>query len=291
MESIYCPYTDQLLGADGTSPEHIIPLSLGGCDQFTIPVCKKFNAEAGSAIDGALANEFMISLRRVEFDARGHSGKPPSAKVKTARMGEESKPIQISFDNTGMTAFDVRERKVVDISEINQQHITMSFMLPEHTRIRFAAKVALTAGYFIYGDWFRKNVAHNELRAVMNFDPDKDKKEDFKGFGIRAYDEFSEVAEADAAQMAADKYACQMVSGSCVFVIPGASCILMVIGVLGRYVATLNVTADTEEYPRNDDHDLGHAVLIEKGRMTRMSYRTLMQRAWDALERDAKGRN
>jgi hypothetical protein len=36
--------------------------------------------------------------------------------------------------------------------------------------MKFVAKVALSAGYFVYGDLFRRNVKHSDFRAIMNFD-------------------------------------------------------------------------------------------------------------------------
>ena len=58
---IYCPYTDRNLSEWETSAEHIIPLSLGGTNGLELPVEPALNAQLGSEIDGALANEFLFS--------------------------------------------------------------------------------------------------------------------------------------------------------------------------------------------------------------------------------------
>ena len=94
---IYCPYTDQDIPEVKTSPEHIIPLSLGGVNGFEIPVDAAFNSQVGTVLDGALANEFLFALRRTEFDTRGHSGKKPSATIKNASYGDENRPAQAHF--------------------------------------------------------------------------------------------------------------------------------------------------------------------------------------------------
>jgi len=74
---IYCPYTNKDISESETTSEHIIPLSLGGINGFEIPVCKIFNSNVGSKIDGALANDFLILMKRNELDVRGHSKKSP----------------------------------------------------------------------------------------------------------------------------------------------------------------------------------------------------------------------
>jgi len=79
---IYCPYTDREISESDANREHIIPLSLGGLDGFEIPVCRDFNSKVGSKIDGALANDFLILMKRNELDVRGHSNKKPKAVAK-----------------------------------------------------------------------------------------------------------------------------------------------------------------------------------------------------------------
>ena len=48
--------------------------------------------------------------------------------------------------------------------------IRSKFKMYAGTPLRFAAKVALSAGYFVYGDLFRRAVAHDEIRFIMEFD-------------------------------------------------------------------------------------------------------------------------
>jgi hypothetical protein len=73
-QTIYCPYTDRDIPIDDSNPEHIIPLSLGGLNGFTLPVSKDFNSRAGSEIDGALANDFLVMSERDKHSVWGHSG-------------------------------------------------------------------------------------------------------------------------------------------------------------------------------------------------------------------------
>ncbi|UUO12074.1 HNH endonuclease [Alcaligenes faecalis] len=85
---IWCPYAGEEMDSAACNAEHIIPLSLGGSNGFTVPVSKTLNAEVGSAIDAALATKDIITMfRRREFDARGHSNKKPEVRIRNATYG------------------------------------------------------------------------------------------------------------------------------------------------------------------------------------------------------------
>lgn len=280
---MYCPYTDNELEAHALNCEHIIPLSLGGSNQFVIHVDAAFNSKAGSKIDGALANDFLILPRRIALDARGHTKKKPIARSKRSTMGEEERPVQIEFFNPdGLKVYDPVARRILEGHEFSGKKFTSRISLSPHGRLQFAAKVALAAGYFVFGDWFRENIAHHEVRALMNFCPSS-KLEDFEGFNLRAYDEFTPASKEDQHQRAIDEVMCMTVKGSCVYFVPGPRNIGITVGVLGKYVATLNVPGNTDDFPFSEDNDLGHAVLVEKGKMKRMSYRNFVRRAYEQL--------
>jgi hypothetical protein len=68
--TIYCPYADRDIPISESSPEHIIPLALGGMNGFTIPVSKDFNSSVGSEIDGALANDLLVMRRTPRREKR-----------------------------------------------------------------------------------------------------------------------------------------------------------------------------------------------------------------------------
>lgn len=286
---MYCPYTDEELLPEETNCEHIIPLSLGGVNQFVISVNSKFNAEVGSKVDGVLANDFLVLPRRIALDARGHTKKKPSAISKKSTMGDQKLPVQIEFfSEEGLKVYDAIERRYLTEEEISGKKFTSRFRFDRFSRLRFAAKVALAAGYFVFGEWFRQNVAHHELRALMNLHSLPD-PEDFGGFRTRVYDEFTRPSGADQNQFAMDEALCRLVRGSCVYFVPGPVNLGIAVGVLGEYLATLNVPAITDEFPFWDENDLGHAVLLEDGKMERVSYRQFARRVYDALQSTPAG--
>jgi hypothetical protein len=253
----WCPYTDLELPEEAMNSEHIIPLSLGGSNQFCIPVEKEFNGKVGSTIDGALANDFLTLIRRREFDARGHSNTPPEVILKKSHLGDEKRPIQVTLrGKEDMLVWDAMIKRHLAPHEIGENKISSQFKINAHGRKRFLAKVALSAGYFIYGELFRSQVRHEELRALMNFSS-KSKREDFSNFGLRGYDEFSPTGEADKEQNELLGFFCQIIKGSCVIAGLGPSNVLISVGILGKWIGSLNVPAVTDSFPLDGDHDLG----------------------------------
>nr|WVL58100.1 hypothetical protein M3O54_007655 [Xanthomonas nasturtii] len=167
-QTAWCPYTDKHLLLDQTSPEHIVPLSLGGSNSFEIPVCRNFNSGTAAMIDAKMANEFGVLFRRSAFDARGHSKAPPTPTLRHGRLGD-GRPVQIRFvKNEGVQVFDPRQRRVLKEKELEGLSLTGKFSIERNTRMKFMCKAALSAGHFVYGDYFRANFDHGLLRTVMN---------------------------------------------------------------------------------------------------------------------------
>jgi hypothetical protein len=285
----WCPYTDLVLPDDAVNSEHIIPLSLGGANDFCIPVEKQFNAQAGTKIDGALANDFLTLIRRREFDARGHSNTPPTAVLRKSVLEDGKRPIQVTLrGKDDPLIWDAKSNRYLQKHETAGKRISSQFKIGMYDRKRFLAKVALSSGYFIYGEIFRNCVRHSELRALMNLST-LESPNDFKDFELRGYDEFSPIANVDKQQKEMDTFFCQLIKGSCVIAIPGPQNVGFVVGILGKWVGTLNVPATTDSFPFDDEYDLGHVIALRDGKMIRMSYRQLAKDAYELLENRKNG--
>lgn len=72
---MYCIYSGKEIIESEANVEHIIPLSLGGSDKFTIMVSKELNSYLGSKVAGKMTQDFLISMDRVKRDGKGHSKK------------------------------------------------------------------------------------------------------------------------------------------------------------------------------------------------------------------------
>lgn len=266
-----------------------MPLSLGGANGFEIFVDREFNSGVGSKIDGALANEFMVAMRRQEYDAIGHSKKRPAVVSKRSRMNDTGMPVQVSLDRKdGMAIWDSIGRRYLTDDETAGRSISTQFSIERWSRLKFAAKVALGSGYFIYGEKFVEKISHGEIRAIMNM-TDKETKEDFRTIKTRVYDQFSGPEEKDKNEFKVQEFLCNFVNGSCVIAIPGPRNVQFTVGVLGRFTGMLNVPGITTDFPIDGDHDLGHAIVLQKGKIYRMSYLALLQKAHNFIGTKARG--
>ena len=271
---IYCPYADANIPEEQARPEHIIPLSLGGVNGFQIPVDATLNSTLGSELDGALGKEFLFSLRRTKFDARGHSGKRPIATIKNATYGEGDRPAQVHFDSRGgLRVWDSRDREVKE----RVPSFTISTSLNIDLPVRFTAKVALSAGYFAYGDLFRDYVDHRSLRYLMNTDParlDSDNgflDQDLGHIDFRADTYLHEVTEQSNFGLYFLRACCSKVEGSSVVLIPGHECFTVAVAIFGQYVGTVSVPANTETFPTHDDYSSGHVLIVDGKTLERRS--------------------
>lgn len=282
---IYCPYTDREIPVEQSSAEHIISLALGGHDDLTIPVDSDANSHLGSKIDGALANEVFVARQRVKHDARGHSGREPKVTLRGVRDQATGKPLAVKWGKT-FEIYDPIERKPRTDALTFEATLTINVDI----RQRFLAKCFLSAGYLAYGELFRRAVEHREPRLLMT----------------RAVGELSDAERASIKtrfftwyktdmpdQFQAEEYGvqnliCAMVKGSLLVFMPGPKNLGFFGGVLGAYLGMMNVPADTSEFPRFDDHDLGHAIIVSNGHVLRWSYRRLLARLLPEMEKVEK---
>ena len=272
---IYCPYTDQDIPEVQANSEHIIPLSLGGVDGFEILVDAAFNSEVGSVLDGALANEFLFALRRTEFDTRGHSGKKPLATIKNASYGGHNHPAQAHFHKKdGLRVWDARSREVKERVPSVRISTSLNIDLP----YRFTSKVALAAGYFVYGNLFRHNVDHVQLRDVMKTDLaglDLARSPEELGLGhltLRVDSYLREVCEDSDPALVCLRSFCSRLKGSVVVLMPGHNCFGVAVGILGQYVGMVKVPANTTPFPNQGQYRLGHVLAVIGKTLKRCSW-------------------
>ena len=271
----YCPYSDQDLRHDRTTSEHIIPLSLGGANGFEVRVDADLNAKLGSELDGQLANEFFIAMRRTAFDARGHSGKEPWATIRDARYGPDDRPAQVHFHRRhGIRLWDALDRE--ENFGGGEIHIstTMDIDLP----VRFAAKVGLAAGYFTYGKTFRDCVDHHQLRQVMTTDPAKLQSDNgtfqaiAKSIHARVDSYLFETPSMSDWKLLVLRKFCELANCSTVVLVPGPDSFQVTVGILGQFMATINVPADTARFPNEGDFRWGHVLLSKNKSLSRTSW-------------------
>lgn len=276
--SDYCIYLDG--PSSDLSKEHIIPMSLGGLDTFCIQADRQFNNSMGSKIDGAVANDFLMLFNRDRANAKGHSGAQPEPVARQATLIDGTL-VQITFSKKGLQIYDLKKRKYLDKSELESGLIKINGLrLDLNADIKFVAKVALAAGFYAYGDLFRKGVMHSEPRKIVNANSLADIRPD-----VRLYTRFqSEQELPDSDNLKMFKMIVQLSNCSCVLIIPGKDCFGVVVGVLGEFMGMINIPADTTGFPNEGDYDLGHCIFLQNREVKRMSFRRVVTELMEHLE-------
>lgn len=281
---IWCPYTNTELPETALNREHIIPLSLGGADNFVIQAEAKANSRLGTQIDGPLANDPLIMFARRGFDARGHSDAPVIVRAKRATF--QGRPVQVTFlgPDAPPEIWDAKSRRVLEKDEVGNEPFKIQWQISVFGRLRFIAKVALSAGWHCLGSYFRDCVAHDELRVIMNASSIKEVR--LISPRIRTRIDGALLLEPDTSFPAAHviNYACDSIMGSAVFITALESSICFSVGILGRYIGALNVPAKTEKFPSSDEFDLGHCVVITQGAARRLSFRQFSSDLMELIE-------
>lgn len=279
-ERVWCPYTATLIPWSETAPEHVIPLSLGGVNEFCIRTEKKANWDLGSKVDAPLADEFRVKQRRNRLGMAGHSGKQPVVKLKRSEL-ESGEPVQVTFDRGDVRVWSPRRKQHIAVGSDVQ--IRSNWTMHVNTSLRFAAKVALSAGYFVYGDLFRQAVTHEEIRFLMVFDladvtPDEEAELRRRAatMGIRAEDwlRADDNSDADVYRLLSQAYGHSSVVG----LVPTRSSLTVFVGVLGLYIGLVDAPADTAGFPLDGTHDVGHVMVLREGRIERQSLRSAARR-------------
>ena len=271
--TIYCPYTDRDIPVSESTPEHIIPLALGGMNGFTIPVCKDFNSRVGSEIDGALANDYLVKSKRDKYLVKGHSRIEPEYVATNATDAETGAPLRVTMgQRNGLRIWSPVEKR--DLTGLGKR-VNLPFTLDMDIALRFVAKVALSAGYLIYGDLFRRKVKHSELRTIMNHRPTEIGDAIFE-MEARIDHRFRE-PETDNDKVL--RAMCKIVAPhSLVAVMPKSDALSIVVGVLGDYMGMVSVPADTSDFPKDEEFRWGQFYILTRPMPVRDSVWRLLEK-------------
>ena len=157
--------------------EHIVPLALGGSNQFTTwDTSTKYNHDFGSTIDAAFMNQPLLAIQRHMLGLAGHGGSIPPIEWEGRSM-DNNEPITISIEYDGSVSYRV-QTNVIDDKHANYTHRLVAGS-PEAVRPIFAGmlKKAQTQGKRIYTDQGNllstidemEGAAEVELTELMRF--------------------------------------------------------------------------------------------------------------------------
>jgi len=257
---MYCIYSGSNIN-DLSSIQHIIPLSLGGVDDFIINISQEKNSYLGSKVEGPLINEFTMKLKQMHFNTIGQSGSKTVMKLK-AQINEQ--PVSVKWSKEKIDVFDPIKKEHLN----GTGAIKIKTQINLYTRIRFLAKIALETGYFLFDETFINHADCDTLRNVIFCN-------DFsnQNFDIRFYDNLHPINEADKVMHSLNKLLIECMDGSSIILGFAEDRIIISVGILGDYLGTINFSANVERFPIYDDYfRLGHVLLCRDNNLYRDSY-------------------
>lgn len=257
----YCIYSNDLFKSDKMNIEHIIPKSLGGSDEFTILVNKDANSKLGSTVDGKFANDFLIKMKQIHLDYRGHSKKPPYLKIKNSEV--DNSPVNVTFSKNDLEIYDPINKRILT----GENKIQMNTRLDLDIRFKFVCKVALSTGYFLYGDKFVKHADYNSLRKAIFSNSLNDEKLD-----LRFYDNLHQIESKDQHDINMIKFLFKYLNASCVIVSYSPKSIIVHVGIGGDFIGMVNFKADIEHFPNDDAFRLGRVLTCNNGELAQKSF-------------------
>lgn len=259
--TIYCPYTDRDIERTAASEDHIIPMSLGGCNQFTILADRKANSTIGTEIEGGLSKDFFTSAARVAHDARGQSRKQPTIRTRHARLEGSDVPYSVTLARDGLRVFDPINKIHVHPSGPVRMQFQLDLDAFKDSRMRFIAKIALGFGHSHFGTDFRDFAAHSQLRRILWARPgdavwsDKtvDISADLPVLRVRSDDVVAEMCEA-------------LVKGfpgqTTIGLLPSSGRLTCFVGILGQYAGFLSFGCDLDSIWREPANRSGYFLII-----------------------------
>lgn len=266
---MYCIYSGSEIDKADSNVEHIIPLSLGGCDELTIFVDKNINSKIGSQIDGKLTQDFLVALDRVKYGNKGHSKKEPMYTVKSKT--EDGQPIISTFTTDALKFFDPKEKEYVNVSG----KIKMSTNIDLDLRLKFVTKVALAVGYFLFGKEFEDYTDCNELRMIINASNLKEllENEPSKFEEIRFYDSLHEINDFDKPMMEIYELFCKYNQKSNILWTYSRESVIVHVAIFGKFIGMINFKAKVDKIPHLENDWLGHLMICDGNRLIRKSWR------------------
>lgn len=265
MEDEFCIFEGRSLPAAELNDEHIIPLALGGVNSLVIRASKNFNSTVGADLEGKLAGELGMWQRRNEFDVRGHSGKRPLPTYKSGRIEELDLPVQVQIDkkNRAMNLYSPRHGRFLEDQESAGRTIKFTTTMDPTVKLRFAAKVALGAGYFAYGHEFAECARVEHLRALIALN------EDEMSDDLAVVDPlFGELSD----QQKIIRELGRLVGLSSVVIVPSGNDISFCVTCLREFCGILRVRADTDRLPNEGNFQWGHVLASDGERLRRGSF-------------------
>ena len=250
---MYCIYSNSEINKKDATLQHIIPLSMGGVNSFSIYIDRKINSTLGSKVEGTLINEFTMKIKQMHYEITGQSNSTPQMKMQGSIDG---KPISIKWGKNKIDLFDPIKKEHLQ----GKQAVTLRTQIDLFSRLRFAAKVALEAGFFLFGKRFVEHADCDTLRKAT-FCEDFEKEQ----LDLLFYDNLHPIEEKDKSMHGIIKLLIEQMGSSSVVFGFAEGRLIVHIGIMGEWLSTINFSAQTEHFPiMEDSFRLGRVILCKE---------------------------
>lgn len=279
---MHCIYTNSTITSDNSNIEHIIPLSLGGKNGFTIRVNKNANSDLGDKLDGAIVKDFFINHTKRAKGYIGHSKKITKYKI-NATIATTGEKVEIRYIGKDNYLYNPKTKKRYTEEEKKQSPLNISTPFTvNNLRIRFVAKVLLGTGYFIYGDAFKEYADHKSLRRIMDWNL-LDKNNKLVNIPVGLIDEFSEVTDKSEKWDSTLRIVCKAIDSSCVILIIAPKQIIGAVGIGGRYIGAINFKANGRKLGYKKGPADGIIIAIQNNKIIKTSFHKFLKKIQDLI--------
>lgn len=261
---MYCIYSGKYLKDEEMNIEHIIPLSLGGSDEFTIMVGREINCDLGSKVDGKFCNDFLIMLEQLPYENKGHSQKEKKINLKV-KVNDHAATWSLSKNSSQL--YDHIDKKYLN----GRHELKVKLLIDPNIRWKFVCKVALATGYFLFGDLFEQYADCSTLRKVILSDEDELRREKLD---LRLYTNLTPINESDQIMHALNKKLFEYLGVSLVNFGYATGRILASVAINGKYIGTVNFKADVDRLlpPKDDLHRGGCILMCKDNKLIKKSF-------------------
>jgi len=259
----YCIYTNTFTSENEGSWDHIIPISLGGCNQFTTWASKTFNSEFGSKIESKLLKDIIVPLAVRNAGIKGRNGSGTSPRWRSY-IGSEL--VITELGQHEIKHWSPKTRQYLPNTHTEGVVFTTSFDINIENELKFLCKVCLGGAYRIYGDLIKNEPWVEQLRCIIN--QNKISATNPKLNGIRINWRFHDNTGDINPEGAFDKILFEYTNRSVFAIVPTLNSLICSIGICGHYLGSIIIETNTDIYPNAMDYESdisGNVMLLKPG--------------------------
>lgn len=268
---MYCPYSNEEKSPSEGNFDHIIPLSLGGSDDFVIFCDIAKNSWMGSKVDGAIVNDPLVSLAIHRNRFKGHSKKVITPRWRNVTL--EGEPVQITHDADKEKIWNPKQKRYLTQPEYIGKAFNAKLRIDRHDGIRYLAKIALGTGYYLYGERFLQSVDCQSLRDII-FTTDYETLKNIAGKrnNILICDRFHPDSNGSG-PAAIYRTFCEMTGRTMVIVdLTSKYFISFHTGVGGMYIGSISAPMSVDLLDASAEEQRGCVILLSPGKMEQTGY-------------------